>query len=311
MNWNKHEIIISRNDKLISLAALTLYIPATGFFGLKMLILLTLSLLTGYFTETITAKLRKQPFKEPGLTAWIIFPLLFPPAFPLYMSVISIFFGILIATAFFGGHGRSFISPVTVGITFALLSFPKAFGFGWTRPFTDWSMGWTHWQTGIVTIDHPIQYYLTKGQAGLSDIMSGVVPQIPGAALPGLLMIIIIVLLLLKAIDRGSLILFVSVVFGLQLTMTIIFPENFKPMTTLLIGQLLPAVGLILADNRYLARTRPGRYWSMTMTAVIFLLIHNLSSFAEGIFFSILFYNIFAPIIDEGIIKARRKEAVL
>ncbi len=63
-----------RNDILISLFTLPLYFVASGRYGLKILVLLGISVLVGFTAEKVSALLRKDNNTVYALPFWFLFP---------------------------------------------------------------------------------------------------------------------------------------------------------------------------------------------------------------------------------------------
>ena len=110
-----------RNDILLSLAGLVLYIPAIGRYGAKLELLLLLSLAIGLGVERLAARMGRRKPQIMGWPVWILLPLVLPPALPVWMTAITCLFTAVITVAFFGGYGRQVVSPVAFGWSFAAL----------------------------------------------------------------------------------------------------------------------------------------------------------------------------------------------
>ena len=82
--------LANRNDAILSAFGLALYVPAIGRYGVKLAILLLISLALGFAIEHWTATLRGRKPDAVGLPAWILLPLVFPPALPLWMGTLAI-----------------------------------------------------------------------------------------------------------------------------------------------------------------------------------------------------------------------------
>ena len=112
------------------------------------------------------------------------------------MGATSCFFAALITVVFFGGYGRHVVSPVAFGWSFAALSFPAAFGFGWSYPFTGTMEGTEHWSAALALVEHPLEFMARRPDAiGLPDILAGACPQPPGNTLPGMVILLGLMLL--------------------------------------------------------------------------------------------------------------------
>ena len=297
----------SRNDILLTAFTIPLYAAGTGRYGLRLLLALAISLVIGSLTEIIAHRIRKQERGLLGFPCWFLFPLVLPPVFPLWMLAASVFFGTLIGVAFFGGHGRQLASPVAIGWAFAALSFPAMFGFGWSRPFPDVSMGFTRYAAAVLTIDHPIEFLQTKGPIAVTELLAGNFPQTPGNAIPLVLAICGLLLLFLRAVDFRA---FVSFV-GTVVVLTAVSDHFFSapPLHTLLVGNFMLAGFFVFPEHRVCARTKRGRWITGIVTGLIAFLIRNYSSFPDGVFFAVLFGNAFSALIDEGVMALKYRGA--
>ncbi len=92
--------------------------------GAAMLMPLTLALLLAVFWHAVFARLRRRPMAWDGIIPALVFAMLVPVAVPLWQQGLSFSFGLVLGGLVFGGRGRGFVSPVVVGLSFLLLSFP-------------------------------------------------------------------------------------------------------------------------------------------------------------------------------------------
>ncbi len=76
------------------------------------------------FWYSVFARLRQMPMCWDGISWAILFVLFLPDAVPLWQQGLALSFGVIMGALIFGGHGRGFLNPVTVGIAFLLFSFP-------------------------------------------------------------------------------------------------------------------------------------------------------------------------------------------
>lgn len=294
-----------RGDIFISIAALPLYLAAILRYGYRPLILLCLAVTIGFTVEFMAYRLRGIKGQPYGFACWIIFPLFFPPAFPLAAAVITVLFATLIGTALFGGHGKGIVSPISIGLCFAILSFDRGYSFGWVRPFSDMWKALTTYSAGIVTVEHPVDFLTTRGSIPLPDILSGYLPQPPVNAVPGVLLVIVLILVILKVVDYKILIATVVTTGAALFLLNLLQPQSFPSPLTLLTGHFLPALALVLADKRYSPRTEGGKWLSGLLTGLIMVIIISFSAYAEGVFFAVVFSNIISSLLDEGILYLR------
>jgi Na+-translocating ferredoxin:NAD+ oxidoreductase RnfD subunit len=296
---------------LLTLLTVPIYLAAAGRYGYRMFIALAISVLIGYLSEKAGARIRGNSVSCLGYPAWFLFPLVLPPAFPLWMLAATVFFGVVAGVVFFGGHGRQLAAPVAVGWTFASLSYPAAFGFGWAFPFTDTVAGFTRYSAAVPSIDHPIVYLSDRVDVTVTELLAGHFPQTPGNALPILLIACGLLLWILRAVDvRGSFA-FLGTVTILSVVFYAIMPEIFPSPKSLLVGNLLFASFFIYSDTRVSPRTKQGRCVTGVLTGITAFIIRALSDFPCGVFYAVLFGNVFSPILDEWMLHAKygRKKA--
>ncbi len=290
----------SRNDVILTACGLALYVPAIGRYGLRLAALLVLSVILGAAIEGVAASLRGRRVRAFGHPAWVLLPLVLPPALPIWMALMSVAFAVTVTVVFFGGHGYEPVSPVAVGWTFAALSFPSAFGFGWSYPFVRVFDGYGQWCARLPVVDHPLVLLASRDDISLTTLLLGEFPQAPAAALPLLLLCLGIVLLLVRAVSARTVIAFL-VTFGL---LSLLFPavSVHAAGEAVLAGSALFAALFVAGDERVCARTTRGRWLTGAIGGAAAYLIRRYASFPDGVFFAVLFANVLTPIIDEGVL---------
>ena len=298
-----------RSDRLLGLFAAALYVPAIGRYGLRIAVAGAVCLLVGLGTELLAAKLRKRRCELLAYPCWILLPLVLPPVFPLWMVGASTFFAAVVGLAFFGGHGRAVASPVALGWAFAALSFTSEFGFGWSLPFPDMTMGFEHYTASVLTIDHPIEVFSSLPRVDFRDIVLGDFPQTPGNAIPLLTLALGLGLLVLRAVDFRSCLSFLGTVALLSFAGNILVPQSTVAPMTLLIGNFVVASLFVLPDPRTAGRTFTGRWLTGAVAGVVAFVIRSFSGFPCGVFFAVLFANVFSPIIDEAVLGVKYRKA--
>jgi len=292
-------------DIIIAVLTLPLYAAGIGRYGLRLLLLLVCSIGIGLFLEFGYFRFIKQKIDLVGLSTWFIVPLILPPAFPIWMVLAALIFGILIATVFFGGHGRELASPVAVAWAFAALSFARDFGLGWSLPFTSNFEGFNHFGASLLTIDHPLLLLKSRAPIPLMEILSGNFPQTPINAVPLLLIGIGLLLLLLRAIDFRSSLGFICTVVILTIGYGFFNNNLSLAVNSLFVGNLFAAAFFVIPVFNVTPRTNPGRWITAILTGVVAFLIRTFSSFPDGVFFAVLFGNSFSALIDDRILHYR------
>jgi Na+-transporting NADH:ubiquinone oxidoreductase subunit B len=299
---------LERNDILLAALGLLLYVPAVAKYGYKLEVLLAVSLVIGFGVEFVAARLTRRTPDRFGYVAWILLPLVFPPALPLGMAAVSILFCLVVSVAFFGGYGRHPVAPVAVGWAFARLSFPNTFGFAWSLPFPGFGMGFRTWTAAMPVVDHPLQYLAANGGTTLVAMLRGEFPLSPASAVPLVVMVFGLALLALRAVSFRTCLGFLGTLFMLAIS----FPRSMgSPWPhSLFVGDLLFAAVFVLSDTRVCARTANGRWLTGILAGCVAFLIRYGASVPGGVYFAVLFANIFAPIIDELVLKAQARGEV-
>lgn len=297
-----------RNDLLLGIAVLPLYIPGIGRYGWQLGVLLFASIICGYFIEKIVGKIRKLEDINYPVYLWLVFPLVFPPAFPLVPAIIGIIFSLVICLHFFGGHGRQIVSPVAICWGFSILSFPSLFGRSYVFPFSGFSEGFSHWRAGVPTVDNPA--LLFQGNIGdyFREILNGSFPQTAGNVFPLLVIIIGLALLFLRAVDfRVTVSFLITYLLGLLIVMQL--PQIQAGFSDLFIGNFLLTAFFILPDMRTSSRTFRGRWICGILAGICGIIIRYFSGYPDGIMFAVILSNIFSGIIDEFVLKSAHRKA--
>ena len=85
-----------------------------------------MALLVGGVWERIFAVVRNRRFDTGFIYTALLFILLMPPGASFFHIAFGMSFAIVIASAIFGGEGRTFLSPALVGVAVVQISFPSA-----------------------------------------------------------------------------------------------------------------------------------------------------------------------------------------
>lgn len=84
------------------------------------------SMLTGGIIEPLTAMIRKHEINEGFLVTGLLIPLTLPPTIPLWMVVLGTAFGTIFAKEIFGGTGMNFLNPALTARAFLFFAYPAA-----------------------------------------------------------------------------------------------------------------------------------------------------------------------------------------
>lgn len=78
----------------------------------------------GFFWEILFATIRRHEVTEGFLVTGLLFPLTLPPTIPLWQVAVGITFGIVIGKEVFGGTGRNLLNPALTARAFLFFSYP-------------------------------------------------------------------------------------------------------------------------------------------------------------------------------------------
>lgn len=84
------------------------------------------TLAVGGLWEALFAIVRKHEINEGFLVTSALFPLILPPTVPLWQVALGISFGVVLGKEIFGGTGRNFLNPALVSRAFLFFAYPAA-----------------------------------------------------------------------------------------------------------------------------------------------------------------------------------------
>jgi Na+-translocating ferredoxin:NAD+ oxidoreductase subunit D len=279
-------------SKIMYIVVAALLFPAAAsvyFFGYYSIILILVSVAVALLTEFIIKKLRHKSYYMDGsaLVTGLLFALTLPPRLPIWMAVIGAAFSIAIAREAFGGLGYNIFNPALAGRAFLSICFSKE--------MTTWVLP-TYLNTDAVTGASPLSESFTYqidridmyknllfgNTAGSLGETSALIIIIPGILLLALRIIDWrIPLFCLGTVAAGSFLLGEDVVYQL------------------LAGGLMLGAFFMATDYVTSPVTGNGRIIFAIGTGVLIVLFRNYGPMPEGVAFSILIMNGFAPLIDK------------
>lgn len=262
--------------------------------------------LAGGLCEVIFSVLRKHEINEGFLVTGMLFPLTLPPNIPLWQVAVGIAFGVVFGKEVFGGTGKNFLNPALTARAFLFFAYPAQISGDSVWVALDGFSGAT-----------PLSLAATGGMDLLSsqvtwfDAFVGTIPGSMGET-SALACLFGAFVLILTGIGSWRVMLGMLVggaAFSLFLSL-------FSSSTNLML-QIGPAWHLVLGgfafglvfmatDPVSSAMTRKGMYIYGLLIGVMAILVRSLNpAFPEGVMLSILFGNIFAPLIDHYVVKSR------
>jgi len=290
-------------------------LAAVYLFGLRALAILAVSLATGILTEALFTFRSGKPVTSAVFVSSMIFALSLPPTIPLWMCALGIAVGIGLGKMAFGGFGRNVFNPAMVGRCFIYVSFPVAMTNRWAVPLADGAGGFVSWNAPVdaATGATPLAMLRAGESPPLGDLFFG----LTGGSLGETSAILVLLggaYLLWKKVAPWRIAF--SCLLGALLVSTAgsglgdqAIPS---PSATLLSGSLLFGAAFVATEPISAARTKAGQWFYGFAIGALTVLLRAYSNFPEGIMFSVLMMNAFAPLLDRAVQKMKseiRKEA--
>ena len=123
--WDKKSV--SRVMLDVTLALIPAAIASAYFFGVRVLLIMGISVVTAVFTEAIIQLIRKRPVTVGDLSAVVTGLLLsytLPSTVPLWIPVIGSFMAIALVKQAFGGLGQNFMNPALTARAILFAAWP-------------------------------------------------------------------------------------------------------------------------------------------------------------------------------------------
>lgn len=265
------------------------------------------TLVVGGFWEVLFASLRKQEINEGFLVTSWLFVATLPATIPLWQVALGISFGVVIGKEVFGGTGKNFLNPALVGRAFLFFAYPAEMSGEAVWVAVDAFSGAT-----------PLALAATGGMAAVTGAgitwQAAFIGTIPGSLgeTSALACLIGALFLVYTGIASGRIML--AVVIGMIIATLLTNwlgadgGNAFSQMPWhwhLVLGGA--AFGLVfMATDPVSAALTPAGKWlfGLFIGAVCILIRVANPAYAEGMMLAILLGNVFAPLIDYGVIKA-------
>lgn len=262
------------------------------------------TLAVGGFWELLFAVVRKQEIGEAFLVTSLLFPLILPPTIPLWQVGIAISIGLVMGKEVFGGTGRNFVNPALLARSILFFSYPAAI------------TGDRVWiQADAMTYATPLAN-LASGTVEHISMLNAFLGFMPGSLGETSTLACLFGAAVLIVTGIGSWRIMLSSVVGL-VSLVMIFNaigSETNPMMTLspawhlVLGGYAFATVFMATDPVSASMTKTGMYIYGFLVGAMTALIRVLNpAFPEGAMLAILFGNVFAPVIDQYVIKANVK----
>jgi electron transport complex protein RnfD len=305
---------------LVMFALLPGIIAYIFFFGIGVLLNLTIAIITALISEYFVLKIRNLPVKlfitdGSAVVAASLLALSIPSIAPWWIIVIGTLFTIIIAKHFYGGLGSNLFNPAMVGYAVLLVSFPAV--------MTKWPLPASHLLDFNIVQQIQIFFYGTKE---IIDSVSSATP----------LDYIKTQIFLGKPFDlnftngmpinsyfNASIIISLSFLLGGVFMWWIKIITWHLPVTFLLSLALISAIFWLIDSSQYLPpfihlfsggtllcaffiitdpvsgpTTPRGKIFFAFGVALLVYLIRVFGGYPEGVAFAVIFMNICVPLID-------------
>lgn len=277
------------------------------FYGfLAVLPKILVSYIVGLGIEFAWAQWKKEEIQEGYLVTGILMPLIIPITCPLWMLALSVAFAVILCKEIFGGTGMNIFNVALSARAFLFFSYPgqmtgdsiwvashQIFGLGNTLP--DATTMATPLGELALHVDIPYS---------ISDMMIGLIPGSVGET-SVIAIAIGALLLLVTGIASWKTMLSVFVSGGLMAALfSALGMTSIAWYEHLILGGFCFGAVFMATDPVTSARTEKGKYIYGALIGVMTIIIRVMNpGYPEGMMLSILFANMFAPLIDYCVVQ--------
>lgn len=277
------------------------------FYGfLAVLPKILVSYIVGLGIEFAWAQWKKEEIQEGYLVTGILMPLIIPITCPLWMLALSVAFAVILCKEIFGGTGMNIFNVALSARAFLFFSYPgqmtgdsvwvashQIFGLGNTLP-------------DATTMATPLGELALHVDIPYSscDMMIGLIPGSVGET-SVIAIAIGALLLLVTGIASWKTMLSVFVSGGLMAALfSALGMTSIAWYEHLILGGYCFCAVFMATDPVTSARTEKGKYIYGALIGVMTIIIRVMNpGYPEGMMLSILFANMFAPLIDYCVVQ--------
>jgi len=270
------------------------------------------TLAVGGIWEVLFATVRGHEINEGFLVSSMLYTLIMPPDMPLWQVALGISFGIVIGKEVFGGTGKNFLNPALTGRAFLFFAYPASIsgdsvwvgidGFTAATPLGLAASG------GLDAV-HAANY-------GWFQTFFGFMPGSIGETSTLAIFIGAAFLLYTRVASYRIMAGVFTGMVLMSLTFNLIGSDS-NPMFALpwywhlTLGGFAFGMVYMATDPVSAAMTDTGRWIFGVLIGIMVVLIRVVNpAFPEGMMLSILFANMFAPIIDYFVVQANIRRRI-
>ena len=294
----------------MTIVLVPVYVLLAGSFGLKILVLLGLSLAAGFVTEYLGVRITKHFTGYFGYPVWLLAPLMMPPGLPLWMSVVCLVLAIVVSVILFGGFGHHLFHPAVTAQVFAMINFQAIAASGFLKPFVIRGYGYSVFSALLATDQTTLKFLKAGGEVDLLRLLLGPNVGFAGDAFPLALLAGGVVYLLLGGVNRITPLAFLAGLFVFSGLGHLLAPAAILPFPEMLLaGSTVLYCFFVLSDRWTSAKSRGGRMIAGAAFALFTVLMRSFSANAEGIMFAALLTTALTPLADELVFGLTKRTA--
>ena len=293
-------------------ALMPLVLVSIYFFGWRSLVLTCVVLICGIGTEAIFTLKQGKPVTSAVWVTCLIFTLSLPPTVPTWMAVIGIVAGVALGKMMFGGFGLNVFNPAMVGRCFIYITFPLQMTNQWIEPFRGGLGGFSFWSGSMDTLTSATPLGVLREGTALpwQDLVLGHTSGSLGETSAVLIILGGLFIIYKKA---ASWRLALSCLLGGTISTVLLWTAGLEQISTLFstlaAGSFLFGAFFVVTEPVSGAKTKLGQWIYGLLIGILIVVLREFSNFSEGVMFSVLIMNAFAPLLDQTIrqIQGARK----
>lgn len=277
-----------------------------GFGFLALLPKILVSYIVGLGIEFAWAQWKKEEIQEGYLVTGMLMPLIIPISCPLWMLALSIAFAVILCKEIFGGTGMNIFNIALSARAFLFFSYPSEMTGDtvWVANHSIFGLGNT--LPDATTMATPLGELAqhTDIPYTINEMMIGLIPGSVGET-SVIAIALGAILLLLTGIASWKTMFSVFAGGGI---MAVLFQSlgmtQIEWYEHLILGGFCFGAVFMATDPVTSARTETGKYIYGALIGVMTVIIRVMNpGYPEGMMLSILFANMFAPLIDYCVVQ--------
>jgi len=265
----------------------------------------------GFFWEILFASVRGHEVTEGLLITGLLFPLTLPPTIPLWQVALGISFGVVMGKEVFGGTGRNLLNPALTARAFVFFSYPASMSGNavWQLPAPGVDAVSSATALALGGTGGNIQEMIFNAGFSLDRLFFGLIPGSIGETSAFLCFVGAIFLMVTRV---ASFRIILGGIFGVITTALIfmVLPGptdtwfSAGPLYHLFSGGFALGISFMATDPVSAPGTDSGRWIYGFLIGFFTVLLRSVNpAYVEGVMLSILFMNVFAPLIDHVTLK--------